>query len=190
MRKVKWIFFAYLALVALIIVGIGASFAFTPARDPGTLYSTYASDIKTLDPAEISDVPSSAIAGQVFECLYNYVYGKTPYTLFPELAAAMPQISADGKTYTIHLRKGIHYFDPDSDAPDLVVFPGGTGPEVTAKDFLYSWKRLTDFHLPNSNAPIFEKVVGIDEWTKYTQSVPADQVDYSRDVPGFKALDD
>src|SRR4051812_10158628 len=75
MRKVKWIFFAYLAVVALIIVGIGASSAFVRSRDPNTLYTTYASDIKTLDPVEISDVPSSNIGGQVFECLYNYAYG-------------------------------------------------------------------------------------------------------------------
>ncbi len=189
MRKVKWIFFAYLTIVALIVVSIAASFAIVSPRDPGTFYSTYASDIKTLDPAEIDDVPSSNIAGQIFECLYNYAYGKIPYTLIPELAKAMPEISADGKTYTIHLREGIHFYDPDSDDPKLAVFPGGTGPEVAADDFIYAWKRLTNFHIPNPNSVIFDQVIGMAEWSKYTQSVSEDKVDYSRDIPGLKAID-
>ena len=45
MRKVKWIFFAYMAMVALIVCGIGMSFAVVSARDPNTLYVTIVSQV-------------------------------------------------------------------------------------------------------------------------------------------------
>ena len=53
MRRINWIFFGYLALVALVIVGIAVSFGMVPTRDPDTLYLSYASNLKTLDPANI-----------------------------------------------------------------------------------------------------------------------------------------
>jgi len=81
MRKVKWIFFAYMAIVALIVCGIALSFAVLPQRDPEALFSTYGSNIRSLDPGKISDVPSAQIGGYIFECLYNYDYYKRPYTL-------------------------------------------------------------------------------------------------------------
>src|SRR5678816_1433275 len=100
MRKVKWIFFAYLGLVGLILIGIGASFAFVPPRDPQTLFGTYYSNIRAIDPPRISDVPGSEVAGLLFETLYNYDYYQRPITLTPELAEAMPDISPDGTTVT------------------------------------------------------------------------------------------
>src|SRR5437868_11624231 len=114
MQKVQWIFFAYLALVALVIVGIGVSFALVPDRDPHTLYTSYSSNIKTLDPGNIGDTTSAAVAGNIFECLYNYDYEARPYKLIPELASQMPEVSPDGLTWTIHLREGSHYVDPDA----------------------------------------------------------------------------
>src|SRR6266545_4646502 len=101
MRKVKWIFFAYLALVALILCGIAVSFGLVPTRDPHTLYLSYASNLKTLDPSNIQDVPGSKVAGQVFETLYNYDYETRPYQLIPEIASELPQVSPDGLTITI-----------------------------------------------------------------------------------------
>ena len=93
MRYTKWIFFGYLAFTALIVLGIGASFVMTPARDPDTFYAAYGADIKSLDPAEINDTESDMIAAAIFECLYNYRYGVEPYELLPELASDLPNIS-------------------------------------------------------------------------------------------------
>src|SRR5262249_10860762 len=112
MRKVKWLFFAYLALIALVLCGIGLSFVVLPQRDPDALFTTYASNLRSLDAGKISDVPAAQIGGYVYECLYNYDYYKRPYELVPELAESLPQISEDGKTFTIKLKKGIHFFDP------------------------------------------------------------------------------
>jgi oligopeptide transport system substrate-binding protein len=186
MRKVKWIFFGYLAVVGVLVLGIALSFATVSKRDPDTLYIVYISDIKSLDPAEISDVPSSRIAGNLFECLYNYDYYKRPYELICELATALPEISKDGLQYTVHLRKGIHFYDPDG-----AVWPGKTGPEVKAKNFIYAWKRVLDFHLPNPNAANFDSVVGADEWAKYTEDTKDEsKIDWDRPLEGFQAIDD
>lgn len=187
MQKVKWIFFGYVALVALIIIGIGVSLGLTPPRDPSTLYTAYGANIKSLDPAEVNDTQGDAIANQIYECLYNYKYGVQPYELFPELAAEMPHYSADNKTVTVKIRPGIHFYDPDK-----VVFPDGIGPEVKAQDFVYSWKRVANFYTASPlYSQIFEgHIVGLDDWWTYTKSVDRDKVDWNRPVEGLQALDD
>ena len=42
---------------------------------------------------------------------YRRVGGQEGYQLVPDLASSMPTVSADGKTYTFQLRRGIHYSD-------------------------------------------------------------------------------
>jgi ABC-type transport system substrate-binding protein len=189
MQKVKWIFFAYLAVVVLIAAGIAVSFTITPARDYYTNYTSYGSNIKTLDPAEIDDVESSNVAGNIFECLYNYEYGKEPYTLTPELAESLPVTSPDGKSITIHLKKGIHFYDPAK-----AVWSDGVGPEAKAADVVYSWKRVCDFHLgvTANYAAIFQgKIQGIDDWYNYTQSCAKLQdINWDKPVSGLQAIDD
>jgi oligopeptide transport system substrate-binding protein len=197
MQKMKWIFFGYLAFVALVIAGIALAFNAAPARDSGTFYSTYDAAVKTLDPAEVDDTLGSAILSPVYEALYNYKYEVHPFALYPELAATMPQVSADGLTMTIPIRHGIHYYDPEH-----AIWPDGMGPEITAEDFVYSFKRVCDFHLASDNYSFvfqghflgIDNVTGADGktqqgWWDYTQYTPADKVDYDRPVEGFKALD-
>jgi oligopeptide transport system substrate-binding protein len=188
MHNVKWIFFGYLALVALIAAGIGVSFSFTPSRDPYTAYTSYSANIKTLDPAEIDDTESDAVAGCVFECLYNYEYGKEPYTLIPELARSLPETSADGHTITIHLKPGIHFYDPEKQ-----LWKDGIGPEIKAADIVYSWKRVCNFQLgvtANYSAIFQGKIVGIDDWYNYTQSCKGpDDIDWDKPVAGLTAVD-
>ena len=189
MRATKWIFIGYLLAVVLIIVGIAASFSATPPRDPKTLYLPLAASLRTLDPAEINDTIGAPIVGSMYECLYNYKYGQTqPYELMPELAADMPQVSDGGKTLTIKLRRGIHFYDPDH-----VVFPDGVGPEVKAADAIYSFKRIANFQLASANySGTFEgEIVGLEDWWSYTQKAATpDRIDWNRPVEGFEALDD
>lgn len=187
MRKVKWIFFAYLALVTLVICGIAVSFAVVPKRNPNTLYVAYAANIKTLDPGNIADVPGAGVAGQVFECLYNYEYQTRPYKLMCELATEMPKISPDGLVWTIPVRKGVHYYDPEKK-----VWPDGIGPEVKAQDFVFAWKRMSDFHQASQNySAIFEsRIEGLDDWRTYTQKTPAADIDWDRPVSGWQTPDD
>lgn len=188
MRKVKWIFFGYLLLCVLTVAAIGISFVVTRQRDPLTNYASYSANIKSLDPAEIADTESGDIGGNVFECLYNYVYGKRPYQLENALAQGAYVTSPDGLTITIHIKKGVHFYDPEK-----VVFPQGVGPEVTADDFIYSWKRVCNFHLgiTANYAQIFQgHIEGIDDWFSYTQSCKTPgEIDWSKPVSGLAALD-
>lgn len=187
MRKTKWIFFVYLAIVALFIAGVGISLSFTPTRDPHTLYVVEQATIKSLDPAEANDEPSAAILGEIFECLYNYKYGVRPYTLFPELASAMPRYSRDGTELTIPLRKGIHFYDPDKK-----IWPDGIGPEITARDVIYSFKRVCDFNLasPVYSAVFQGQIAGLDDWWDYTKKMGEPNIDWDHPVAGFQILDD
>jgi ABC-type transport system substrate-binding protein len=188
MRKVKWIFFAYLLMCVMVVVAIGVSFVVTRDRDPYTNYTSYASNIKSLDPAEVSDTESADIVCNVYECLFNYVYGKKPYALEPALADGDYLTSPDGKTVTIHVKKGIHFYDPDK-----VVFPDGIGPELTAEDFIYSWKRVCNFHLgiTANYAQMFQgHIEGIDDWFNYTQSCKTpEEIDWSKPISGLTATD-
>src|SRR5687768_7189480 len=86
MQKVKWLFFGYLALtIALVVIFAGSvalsrnSTSADPTRDRNTLYTIYASNVRWLDPAVISDTTSADVADQVFENLYNYDVDKRPY---------------------------------------------------------------------------------------------------------------
>ena len=183
MRKVKWVFFAYLAVVVSTVVAIAVAFNAAPDRDPNTYYVVYTGAIKTLDPAECGDQVGSYVLSPVVEGLYNFKYGRTsPYELYPELAAAMPTTSADGLTMTIHVRPGIHYYDPEH-----AVWPDGVGPEVTAADFVYSFKRVCDYHTngPNYSGTFQGHLAGVDDWWAYTKGVDAKAVDYDRPVAGM-----
>jgi len=187
MRKVKWIFIAYLAFVALLVIALGAAMHATPPHDSQAMHTAYMANIKSLDPPEINDDLGNGLAGQIFECLYNYKYDIRPYELFPELAEELPEVSGDGLTVTIKIRPGIHYYDPDK-----VVFPDGIGPEVAAGDFVYSWKRIADFHLasPLYSQLLQGRIVGLDGWWDYTKATrDAAEIDWDKPVEGLQTPD-
>ena len=192
MRKIKWIFFAYLAVVALLICAMAVSFVKSPPRDPDTYYYFYISNLKTLDPAEIDDTESAGVVGNVFETLYNYEYGTQPYKLIPQVASELPKVSDDGKTVTIKLRHGIHYYDPWHKVHNGFS-KDGKGPEIKAQDFIYAWKRVSNFqlgHTANYGAMFEGKIVGLDDWWNYTKNAPKGKIDWDRPVEGWTALDD
>jgi len=66
-------------------------------------------DSVALDPALIEDGASAQVVEQIYESLYAYKPENTD--IIPLLADGMPQISADGKVYTINLKKDIKFHD-------------------------------------------------------------------------------
>ena len=81
-------------------------------------------------PAYVHDLYSAHVLTSIFETLYTYDYLARPAKLIPHVATAMPEVSADGLTYTIHIKKGI-YFTADP------AFKGKPR-ELTAYDYAYS----------------------------------------------------
>ena len=63
------------------------------------------------DPQATSDYYSVHVKRAIFEPLYAYDYLARPYRIVPNTAAAMPEISADGRTWTIRIKPGIYFAD-------------------------------------------------------------------------------
>ena len=137
------------------------------------------SKIQPFDPADMTDLYTSQIYGDIAEALFSYEYLADTYVLKPEVATAMPEVSDDGLVYTIHLRKDAYYYDPLKE-----VFPKGKGRAANAHDFVYSVKRLADPANESGGWWLYEGYIkGLDDWA-------AAGADYSQTVEGFKALDD
>jgi len=64
---------------------------------------------RTLDPADNYELAGLNIIYNVAESLYTYEVGTTE--IEPLLATALPEISADGLTYTIPVREGVTFHD-------------------------------------------------------------------------------
>ena len=92
-----------------------------PSREKGVL-NLWDSGPITLDPAISSEMTSHTYVMQIFSGLIRLGDNSMPA---PDIAESW-QRSDDGKTYTLHLRRGVKFHD---------------GKEVTAQDFKYSWER-------------------------------------------------
>jgi oligopeptide transport system substrate-binding protein len=174
---------ALLALLAL----LGAC---SPGKDPGNVYrGALASNLKTLDPAQASDSYSIQSQQQVYETLYEYKYLARPYDVQPCLASAMPEVSPDGLTYTIRVRTDVEFADDPS-------FPGGKGRRMTARDFVYSLKRLADVRTQTYGWWVFDgKIKGLNAFRDSSEKLPplpdsAYPALYDREIEGLRALDD
>ena len=110
------------------------------AQGPSVLTVPRADEFETMDPTGAFDEKSEQVQRQVYGSLLTYAYLERPYKLVPDLADALPTLSADKLTYTFHLRKGVRFHDNPC-------FAGGKGREMTADDVLYSLKRYADGNL-------------------------------------------
>ena len=63
------------------------------------------------DPAGVQDLYSATIEQMLFETLLTYDYLARPSKLVPLTAEALPEVTDNGKTYTVRIRKGIHFID-------------------------------------------------------------------------------
>ncbi len=147
------------------------------------LHNYVSQDPKGFDPVRASDVLSNRFICQIYDCLYQYSYLERPYKVEPCLAEGMPEISEDKLTYTFRIKKGVHFQDNPCFEES-----GGKGRELTAQDFLYSWKRLADTKNDPEGYWIFQDyVLGMDEF--YEASQGEEPTDYSKEIKGVEALD-
>lgn len=131
----------------------------------------------TLDPAHAATVYANFLVVNAYDTLYEYKYLARPHELKPNLAAAMPEVSNDGLTYTIPIRKGVRFIDDPA-------FAGGEGREVTAHDVIYSLKRHFDPAVRSQGRWLWqERIAGLDEWHEAG-------ADYDEPVAGLSAPDD
>ncbi len=79
------------------------------SRDEGRITVGTTQKPRTLDPADAYELRSIALIRNLSDRLYTYDPGSTE--LKPQLATALPKVSADGLTYTIPLRQGVLFHD-------------------------------------------------------------------------------
>ena len=86
---------------------------------------------------------------------YGFDYLARPYQRVPRTAAALPEITDNGRVWTIRVKPGIHFADDPA-------FKGKKR-ELVAADYVYAWKRLLD---PRVRSPfswyLQGKLVGAD----------------------------
>jgi peptide/nickel transport system substrate-binding protein/oligopeptide transport system substrate-binding protein len=130
------------------------------SREPVFRYPLY-DDVPTLDPALIEEPLGITTAQNLYDGLTRWDIN---WNIVPAIASKW-DISADGKVYTFHLRKDVKF---------------SNGDPVTARDFKYSWERVTR---PETKSPytfVFEDIQGA-----------KDVIDgKAKEIAGVKAIDD
>jgi oligopeptide transport system substrate-binding protein len=132
------------------------------------------------DPQASSDLYSNFVNRVVFDPLYRYDYVARPYRIVPNTAAAMPEISPDGLTWTIRVQPGIYFADDPA-------FKGKKR-ELVAADYVYAWKRTFD---PRMRSPHLEfmdgKLVGLD--ALLAKAKAGGRLDYDAPLEGLAVVD-
>lgn len=157
-----------------------SSFAQSPADPKKVLRYVFPVAETGFDPAGVHDLYSAHVNGSIFETLFTYDYLASPAKLVPRTAAALPEVSADGLTYTIRLQKGI-YFAADP------VFKGKKR-ELTSADYVYTFKRLLDPSLRSPNSWLLDgRILGMEALLKQAQKTG--KLNYAQSVAGLQTPD-
>jgi len=133
------------------------------------------------DPPQLSDLYSRIVTANIFEALYGYDYLARPAKVVPVLAEGMPQVSADFRTYTVKLKRGVYF----SDDPAF----GGKKRELTAQDIAFTFKRVYDPATKSQqlSSMLEEGIVGLEELNK--RAIETGKFEYDTPIEGIKVLD-
>jgi len=132
------------------------------------------------DPQAAGDEYSNSVNRAIFDPLYRYDYLARPYKLVPNTAVGMPEFSADGKTWTIRIRPGIHFTDDPA-------FKGQRR-ELTAADYVYAWKRVLDPKMRSNSLQVLDgRFVGAQAVVANAKATG--RFDYDAPMEGLQAVD-
>ena len=158
----------------------GAHVSAAPGHTPGVLRYAFQIAETGFDPVQISDLYSNFLISNVFDTPLTYDYLARPVKLVPNTTEGMPEVSADGLTWTLRLKKGI-YFTAD---PAF----GGKRRELVAQDYVYSMKRSYDPRWKSPNLYLVEPyIVGMQAVRE--KALKSGKFDYDSEVDGLKAID-
>ena len=111
--------------------------------DQQILRFTMVNDIGDFDPAKISAAADANVMQNVFSGLYKFDHDTK---VVPDIADGQPDVSSDGTSVTIKMKKTAKFSD---------------GTPVKAKDFVYSWNRTAATQ--GDYASTFDAIEGYDE---------------------------
>lgn len=126
-----------LAVASALVGAAGTTLAQDEPSD--TMSMAFAAETGTLDPAIAFDMYSTVVEHAIWDTLVGY---DGDSTLVPRLAADLPTVSVDGRTFTFHLREGVQF-----------VRHGEALREVTAADVVHSLNRNLRQDLTPSPSP-------------------------------------
>jgi ABC-type transport system substrate-binding protein len=127
----------------------------------GTLMVWEESRVRMLDPHVAFDAVSGVVVEMVFDSLYGYDY---QLTLKPVLAAALPEVSADGRSFTVRLKPDVRFHH---------------GRALVADDVVWSFERMLSSKLESPGVSYYAALEGLDAYRKGEAS----------HVAGIRALD-
>jgi peptide/nickel transport system substrate-binding protein len=110
------------------------------AKKGGTLTVLSSGDVDYIDPGQDYYQFGYMVQYAVNRTLYSF--GADDTQARADLATGAPEVSSDGKTITVHIRKGIKYAPP-------------VNREVTSKDIKYAIERGFSAHVPSAYAQLY-----------------------------------
>jgi len=173
---VKKLVFLSLALALLLMLVVGCSKDETSSGDATQqLRTNLVGEPEKIDPNRAAFAQEITVVKQLFQGVLGF---NQDLSLKPVTAEAIPTtsnggISQDGKTYTFKLKKNVTWSD---------------GQAVTAKDYVYSIKRMLDPDLAADYASFYYSIVGSED---YNGAGKADATTKAslKDKIGVKAVD-
>jgi oligopeptide transport system substrate-binding protein len=160
---------AVIGAIGVVVAACGTGTSTTPSASLAadqTLRFPSDSDIGTLDPAQINAETDVELYQNLFDGLLKF---DDNLKVIPDIATALPTISADGMTYTFKLNPNAKFWN---------------GHAVKASDFIYSFSRSAA-EGGNAYGSNFDHVVGYD-----TVSTTKDWAKNQTMLSGMTAPDD
>lgn len=168
---------------------------YPPGESNGNiLFRALGDDPKSLDPTFSYVVDEAYITDLIYPSFYKYEYLKRPFQITLNLGAKDPLREKllvavkqpDGTSKTVAGERYTFTIKNDLKFQDDPCFPGGKGRAITAKDIVYSFKRMADSKIQCPVASFFsDKVLGWEEFSKGFDKYRADNKNKSYDNPYY-----
>ena len=152
-----------------------------PAYGTGTMRVGTGAIAETLDPPRMNDLDGLTQAAAIYDTLYGFDPLARPPVMVPIAAGALPEVSADYRTFVVRVRPGI-YFSPH---PSFE----GRPRELVAADFAYAIRRVLDPKIRSTSWAMIEgKIEGLDELAQRAKDA-GKGLDYDAPVAGLALVD-
>ena len=150
------------------------------AADPAKVLRVASFDIESLDPQQYSEDPSFQVIEAIFEPLFEWDYLSSSPKLTPLTAAGPAEVTEGGKVWTIRLKHGIRF----TDDPAF----NGKPRELTADDYVYSYKRWLDPNGRRGGNPVLTDLI-IGARPVVEAAKKSGKMNFDAPIEGLRALD-